>query len=85
MESMSPIDCFIFDRKCFHIFKIETLSIDDTTSESASLSDLLFKFNTEFDLLDEISLLSLQKKSSTGANSGVYCVKYIHDQSLSFR
>ena len=85
MESIPPTNCPTRDIKWFHIFNIETLSIDATTSDIICLPNLLSKFITKLVLLVEISFLSLQKNSSMGASSGVYCVKNTQHQSFSFK
>ena len=85
MEPISPRDCLIFSIKCPQIFNIDTLFIDETTSLKICMPDLFSKSIMVSILLVEMSLLSLQKNSSIGASSGVYCGKKIHHQFLSFK
>ena len=79
MESISLIDSFNLKVKCFKIFIIAILSIELTVSAKYSLPDVLSKSTMVCFLRDENNLLSCQKNSSTGANSGEYWGRNIHD------
>ena len=85
MESSSLTNSFNFSTKLLHIFEIWNLSIELIASIKNFFPVVLLKFTTLSNLFAEISLFSWQKKSSTGAISGVYCGKKNHEIFLFIR